>query len=417
MLSIDCADAARSSAGTACARIALRCAVRAIAFAQADAGAQQSDVARTKRNASSARWRSARSRIDPQPEGKRIAFVDVAREDVFAATSGDSDRAAAFAPTWPNTFHWLTDPHVIGASCCSPKATLRRSARIEESMRNLRALGDLLARAHRRGANARPAAVGLLVYTRDLWSLRLETGVRRQRATRCHLTTQVSERNFLGLNKLLIARFDMDPKAFSLGEIYVDPRVLGGELALRESFDVIFNRDTGHTEGSQGVLVLERPFYNLEQSVVVRRSADYAVFVLSRAARRRRRTYRPVPPMAGSCSATSRRTIRRCMRSVWDDRSVAREHLRELSARRALQANIHVGCGRERSQRRRQRRDRLAARPAGDVRCDYAAAHAAPDLSVTRATICGCRPTRCIAISARSGRARACVSGRACMAA
>ena len=205
--------------------------------------------------------------VDPRPEGKRIAYVTVVREDVLAADE--------FWPTWPNTFHWLTKDRVVRRELLAHIGDAYRQDRIDESMRNLRDLAIFSLVRIVAVRTRDPHQVGLLVYTRDLWSLRLETGFSGA-GNALYLTTQVSERNFLGLNKLLTARFDMDPMAFSLGQVYVDPRVALGELALRESFDVIFNRDSGHTEGSQGLLVLEHPYYNLEQTWSYGASASYA---------------------------------------------------------------------------------------------------------------------------------------------
>jgi hypothetical protein len=248
--------------------------------------------------------------VDPRPEGKRIAYVTVVREDVLAADE--------FWPTWPNTFHWLTKDSVVRRELLAHEGDAYRQDRIDESMRNLR---DLAIFSLVRIVAVRtddPKQVGLLVYTRDLWSLRLENGFSGA-GNALYLTTQVSERNFLGLNKLLTARFDLDPKAFSLGQVYVDPRVALGELALRESFDVIFNRDSGHTEGSQGLLVLERPYYDLEQTWSYGTSASYAVYV--------NRTLRGadiksfMPNGEGGvvqCDAPDPS----CMRSVWNDRNV-----------------------------------------------------------------------------------------------
>ena len=70
-------------------------------------------------------------------------------------------------------------------------------ARAEESMRNLRALGIFALVRIVAVTTPDPNAVGLLVYTRDLWSLRLETGFAGT-GKAFQLTAQVSERNFLG---------------------------------------------------------------------------------------------------------------------------------------------------------------------------------------------------------------------------
>src|SRR4051812_7920868 len=71
-------------------------------------------------------------RVDPSPEGKRIAYVEVVREDVLAPDE--------FWPTWPNTFHWLTKESVVRRELLAASGDTYRQARIDESMRNLRDL-------------------------------------------------------------------------------------------------------------------------------------------------------------------------------------------------------------------------------------------------------------------------------------
>jgi hypothetical protein len=214
--------------------------------------------------------RAARARsfqIDPAPAGKRIAFVEVAREDVFVEDE--------VWPVWPNLFHWLTDDDVVRRELLFAPGDAYDEARIEESMRNLRAVGVFALVRIVAVRTPDPDSVGILVYTRDLWSLRLETAfIGTGDAFR--MAVQLAERNLFGRRKLLSARFAMDPKAFSLGQAYVDPRVFDGELALQQYFDVIFNRESGETEGSRGMLSLSQPFRYLHQRWAFSTSASYA---------------------------------------------------------------------------------------------------------------------------------------------
>jgi hypothetical protein len=248
--------------------------------------------------------------VDPLPEGKRIAYVTVVREDVLASDE--------FWPTWPNYLHWLTKDSVVRRELLMHEGDAYRQQRVDESMRNLRDLSIFSLVRIVAVRTKDPQEVGLLVYARDLWSLRLETGLSGA-GDALYLTTQVSERNFLGLNKLLTARFDLDPKAFSLGEVYVDPRVLMGELALRQSFDLIFNRESGNTEGSQGLLVLERPYYNLEQTWSYGTSASYAVYVNRTLRGAEIKSFKP-DDEGGVVQCDTPDPA--CMRSVWNDRNV-----------------------------------------------------------------------------------------------
>ena len=217
--------------------------------------------------------------VDPQPEGKRIAYVEIVREEVLAE---DELRIPIvlprFAPTWPNAFHWTTRERVIRRELLLEDGDRYRALRAEESMRNLRALGIFALVRIVAVRTTDPNRVGLLVYTRELWSLRTEVAFAGA-GSAFQLTGALVERNFLGRNKELSVRFDIDPKAYSLGHEYYDPRLLGSELSLDESFDVILNRSSGHPEGSQGGLTLARPFRNLGQAWSWALAGWYAAYV------------------------------------------------------------------------------------------------------------------------------------------
>lgn len=208
--------------------------------------------------------------VDPQPEGKRIAFVEVAQEDVFVEDE--------LWPVWPNLFHWLTRESTIRRELLLQAGERYERARAEETMRNLRQLGIFALVRIVPVKVPDPNSVGLLVYTRDFWSLRLET-LFEGTADALYLTAQLVERNFLGRNKMLAARVLLDPKKFSLGERYTDPRVLEGELTLSQAFDVFFNRDSGDAEGTQGALSLSRQFRDLRQHWGWSASVSYLRYV------------------------------------------------------------------------------------------------------------------------------------------
>jgi len=257
--------------------------------------------------------------VEPQPEGKRVAFIQVAQEEVFI-----EDEALLIpivlprvAPTWPNAFHWLTADEVVRRELLFSVGEPYQQARVDESERNLRGLGvfALVQCVAVRGPD--PSSVGVVVYTRDLWSLRAETAFAGAGGA-YRLRAQAVERNLFGRDKSLTLRAGIDPLTLSVGELYYDPRVLGGELSVDESLDVIFNRDTGAAEGSMGELALGRPWRALGQTWSWGASASYANFVA--------RT------LQGSQVASFRRTSSgarepclqdapECIRRVWDDHS------------------------------------------------------------------------------------------------
>jgi len=256
----------------------LACAVLWVVGASAARGQELSDSYETRRL--ELFLKGAGLVVDPSPEGKVIAYVRVERREVFE----ESDLAVPiilpqFASTWPNAFHWVTTEQRVRAELLL-HAGDRYSDRLnEETMRNLRRLSALLAMARIVAVKtADPGRVGLIVYTRDLWSLRFEQSFAGAGGTFA-ANAQLVERNLFGRGQALTLRGSIDPRRFTVGQLFQDYRFFGLPLSVSESFDVIFNRSTANAEGSTGALLIERPFYNLAQSSAFRLYAYYANYV------------------------------------------------------------------------------------------------------------------------------------------
>ena len=125
--------------------------------------------------------------------------------------------------------------------------------RIEETMRNLRALGIFaLVRIVPVRTHASPTSVGVLVYTRDLWSLRLETGFNGTVATRsASLAARRAQlaRSQQAARRALSAR----PQVVSASVRHTSTRdCSAASWRSTSTFDVIFNRESGETGGQPG---------------------------------------------------------------------------------------------------------------------------------------------------------------------
>ncbi|MET0387720.1 MAG: hypothetical protein ABW321_17245 [Polyangiales bacterium] len=222
--------------------------------------------------------RAAGLEEDPTPEGKRIAYVRFERREVFEK---DDLRVPlilpSFASTWPNAFHWLTREARIRRELLLAEGDAYSQRLAEESMRNLRDLQIIALVRIVAVKTADPYAVGLVVYTRDIWSLRLEQNFAGAGGTFA-ISGQLVERNFLGRGESLALRGTIDPLRFTAGQTFADPRLFGA-LSVYESFDLIWNRNSLRTEGSTGTLSFGRPFYNLAQRTAFRLYAFYADYV------------------------------------------------------------------------------------------------------------------------------------------
>ncbi|MCA9517991.1 MAG: BamA/TamA family outer membrane protein [Myxococcales bacterium] len=196
--------------------------------------------------------------IDPAPDGKRIRRILIVRKDVLA----DDEPF----PTFLNAFHWRTRESTVARELLFHVGEPWDQARVDESERNLRGLVIFsIARVVPVQADEE-GAVDALVFTRDLWSLRVETSFQVTDGFLNQLFVQLIERNFFGANTQAALRFELLPKTWSLGEVFSDPRVLGGDLAFTESFDLIFARDGSGLEGTRGTAELGSPLRNLRQT-------------------------------------------------------------------------------------------------------------------------------------------------------
>lgn len=195
--------------------------------------------------------------IDPAPEGKRIGKVVVVRDDVFA----DDE----WIPTFLNVFHARTKDHVVRRELLFGSGEVWDQARVDESMRNLR---DQTIFAHVRIVPVIPdpaeaGVVDVFVYTRDLWSLRLETPFQLVDDFVSSFELTLIERNLAGENIQGALSFELMPLTFSFGESFQDRRLFGSRWSLSEAFEVIFERDSGEAEGTAGRVVFGLPLWDL----------------------------------------------------------------------------------------------------------------------------------------------------------
>lgn len=193
--------------------------------------------------------------LDPAPEGKRIDEILIASEEIVAPTDP--------YPRFLNLFHVKTQDSVIQRELLLDVGDAWRADLAAETERNLRKLFILAISRVVPVKGRAPGTVGLLVVSKDLWSIRLNSQFNLVGSLLQYLRIRPTEQNFLGLNKQLSLDFVLKLDTVSFGQAYTDPRLFGTRLALAESFAVILNRQTGAPEGSRGGLSLTLPLYSL----------------------------------------------------------------------------------------------------------------------------------------------------------
>jgi len=233
--------------------------------------------------------------LEPSPGGKVIERVEIVREDIIAQSD-----------FWPNFFNWFhvkTRDSVVRQELLIGRGQRWNPKLVEESERNLRKMYTLAVVRAVPCKSRKPGHVVLLVVTKDLWSIRLNMKFSMVGSTVQSFLAQPTEQNFLGRNKQVSLRLRLQQlqldgfvlkDKFSLGQLYVDERVLGTRLYLAEVFDLVFAGDVpcggyssdnrlsgvdvvrrattdqwcpqsglGDLEGAYGYLRLWRPLYSL----------------------------------------------------------------------------------------------------------------------------------------------------------
>lgn len=206
--------------------------------------------------------------IEPSPWGRPIGRVHVFNEDVFAERS----RLLQFF----NHFHYTTREGAIRAELVIGEGERWDQARVDETARRLRdplwssviAVVPVRAAAVP-GAAAGDAPVDMLVVTRDIWSLRLNTQYLIQQGKLTNLSLALSENNFLGTRSVLAAAVTMDQGAIAAGPLFIDKNLFGQHIELRARVDAIVNRDdllkdgAWTREGSQSTISIARSLWSL----------------------------------------------------------------------------------------------------------------------------------------------------------
>ena len=203
--------------------------------------------------------------LEPQPDGKTIGAVQVVNLDVFTErdlplTLFDQRLSLAIF----NRFHWTTREEMIRREALFRPGQVYNQDLVDETTRALTnpvytsALGIVPVKA------AAPGVVDVLIATRDIWSLRLNTDFEFQAGRLIYLTASLAENNLFGHRKQLALVTALDQGKLAAGPTYVDPNIRGTRLTAVAEARLYWARDTGNLEGSSSHLALAYPLYSLD---------------------------------------------------------------------------------------------------------------------------------------------------------
>ena len=209
--------------------------------------------------------------IDPAPDGKVVGTIHVVNLDVFQSSDGALLQ-------WFNHFHRTTREHHIRRESLLLPGMAYAGALVDETMRNLRnrtiysaddapltsivAIVPVLSSA--------PGTVDLLMVTRDVWSLRLNSDYNYEPGYLINFSGSLSENNLFGWRKQVALTLLLNQGDVWFGPNYLDPNVLGTRLRLTLAAYEIWARKLGEIavgprEGFSLYERIEYPFYALSQ--------------------------------------------------------------------------------------------------------------------------------------------------------
>lgn len=197
---------------------------------------------------------AVRGKVEPAPEGKILERVEVVSTDVIEKRDP--------APAFLNVFHTRTRSYVIEREALLDLGDRYVQVLVDETARNLRRFHQLSLVACVPLQGSRPDRVRLLIVTKDVWSLRLNSDFRFAGGALEYLLLQPSEENLAGTHHTVSALLTLQPLSYSLGGRYVIPRLLGSRVMVGAEASVIQNRETGSSEGSFGTLSVGQPLYS-----------------------------------------------------------------------------------------------------------------------------------------------------------
>jgi hypothetical protein len=193
--------------------------------------------------------------IDPAPDSKTIGQVHVVTLEVFSKRDW---RFQMF-----NVFHRTTREDMIRREALFAAGQTYRQDLIDETWRNLQHpdLSSVVVIVPVKSAS--PGKVDVLIVTRDVWSLRLNTEFNIQQKHLLALSASLSENNLFGWRKQAALVFDMDQGAIALGPSYIDRNIAGTRMTLTSSASALFSREGLRPEGGRFGTVVRYPLFAL----------------------------------------------------------------------------------------------------------------------------------------------------------
>lgn len=211
--------------------------------------------------------------VEPSPWGKTIGKIIVQNEDVFA-----EDNWLRFF----NNFHVTTRAKFLRRELTFNEGEVWNPELISESSRRIRDPLFTSVVAILPIKSAVEGQVDVLVVTRDIWSLRLNTQYAIQENSLTNLSVSISENNFLGRRKTVALAMLMDQGSISVGPLYIDKNFLGRYLDFRFRIEKILTRQSLDVVAADGTRIPTTDPGGLQDDGTFRSEGNAVTVALSR---------------------------------------------------------------------------------------------------------------------------------------
>ncbi len=191
---------------------------------------------------------------DPNPEGKPIEGIEIYTVEVF------DDRDPI--PNWVNWLHGTSRPRMVERELLQTEGERYDRLKIEESERNLRSLRQLSLANIVAARGKREGQVRLVVITKDVWSLRLNSDIKAGSNGLELLLLNPSEENIAGTHTSVGLIYQYERYRDTFGGRFVYPRI--GDSRFQSAFDIrVFEaREPRKPEGSAGTFIYSLPLFS-----------------------------------------------------------------------------------------------------------------------------------------------------------
>ena len=223
--------------------------------------------------------------IEPNPEGKPIERIDTLRLEVLEDRDPVPENLIGIkVRKLANSLHYISRDFIIRREVLLKEGEPFQAIIADESARNMRSSMPLqVSLVILVPVKAKtPDKVGILVITKDIWSLRLSFDLSVNPGGLENLIIVPQETNVFGWQHTVSTRFQFQPESYTFGVGYKVPRFGDSWVGASTGATMSINRRTGEPEGSSASIAVGQGLYSTRTDWAWGADASFAVGVARR---------------------------------------------------------------------------------------------------------------------------------------